>query len=101
MGYILKTHCNFHRLSDSTYQTSKISKLLLLATEVGLEKYKGLDINQINIDLDPIFENCEVQDVVSRQIRDDSTKHTSNDDLTQKLLDIKRKTPLLLNRPGQ
>lgn len=84
MGHTLQTHCNFYRLSDSTYQTAKISKLLLLATEGGLEKYKGLDLNNIDIDLTPITENCNVGDFFSEEEPDDSA-NTSNDNLSQNL----------------
>ncbi|XP_074037276.1 uncharacterized protein isoform X1 [Leptinotarsa decemlineata] len=65
MGHTLKTHCDFYRLSDSTYQTAKISKLLLLATEGGLEKYKGLSLDEINIDMNPIVEECDFEERTS------------------------------------
>ncbi|KAJ8961011.1 hypothetical protein NQ314_006016 [Rhamnusium bicolor] len=84
MGHTLQTHCNFYRLSDSTYQTAKISKLLLLATEGGLEKYKGLDLNNINIDLNLISEDFGLEDIITEQIPDDAT-NTSNDILTPNL----------------
>ncbi|XP_074035340.1 uncharacterized protein isoform X2 [Leptinotarsa decemlineata] len=82
MGHTLQTHCNFYRLSDNTYQTAKLSKLLLLASEGGLEKYKGLDLNHIDIDLNPIFENCEVEEMITEQIPS-NTQSTPNDEVKQ------------------
>lgn len=57
---------------------------MLLATEGGLDKYKGLDLNNINIDLNPISEDCGLEDIITEQIPDDSIS-TSNDNLTPNL----------------
>ncbi|KAG5890073.1 hypothetical protein JTB14_003638 [Gonioctena quinquepunctata] len=54
MGHTLNIHCNVYRLSDSLYQTAKVSKLLLLATEGGVEQYKGMKSDDIDIDLNPM-----------------------------------------------
>ncbi|KAJ8970856.1 hypothetical protein NQ317_015881 [Molorchus minor] len=64
------------RLSDSTYQTAKLSKLLLLATEGGLEKYKGMQIDDIDIDLNPITEEWSLEDKLSCEDNEDFHKFT-------------------------
>ncbi|KAG5890286.1 hypothetical protein JTB14_031883 [Gonioctena quinquepunctata] len=38
-------------IANSLYQTAKVSKLLLLATEGGVEQYKGMKLD--DIDLNP------------------------------------------------
>nr|CAI5829449.1 unnamed protein product [Callosobruchus analis] len=67
MGHTLRTHCNIYRLSDDLYQTAKISKLLLLMMEGGIEQFKGKSLDQIlvDIDLSPIVEE---EDDVTREI---------------------------------
>lgn len=82
MGHTLQTHCNFYRLSDSTYQTAKISKLLLLASEGGLEKFKGLDLNSIDIDLNPIPVDFNIEETITEQISHESE---STEDLTENM----------------
>ncbi|KAK9880519.1 hypothetical protein WA026_011758 [Henosepilachna vigintioctopunctata] len=62
MGHTIKTHCNFYRLTDNMYQTAKVSKLLLLSTNEGLEKYKGMKLDDIDIALDPIEEDIAPTD---------------------------------------
>ncbi|KAG5867507.1 hypothetical protein JTB14_026121 [Gonioctena quinquepunctata] len=54
MGHTLNIHCNVYRLSDSLYQTAKVSKLLLLVTEGGVEQYKGMKLDDIDIDINPM-----------------------------------------------
>lgn len=72
MGHTLKTHCDFYRLSDNMYQTAKISKLLLLASEGGLEKYKGKHLDEIDIDLNPVSEDWPVEEQI-QEINPDNT----------------------------
>lgn len=56
MGHTLKTHCDVYRLSDNMYQTAKVSKLLLLMREGGIEQFQGKKLDDIDIDLSPILE---------------------------------------------
>lgn len=66
MGHTLNIHCNTYRLSDNLYQTAKVSKLLLLASEGGIEQYKGMNLNDINMDLNLIYEKPDrVEDIIA------------------------------------
>lgn len=56
MGHTLKTHCKIYRLSDNMYQTAKVSKLLLLMSEGGIERFKGKNLDDIDVDLTPVVE---------------------------------------------
>lgn len=56
MGHTLKTHCGFYRMSDKIYQTAKVSKLLLLMMDGGAEEFKGKSLDEIQIDLNPIYD---------------------------------------------
>nr|CAI5830019.1 unnamed protein product [Callosobruchus analis] len=62
MGHTLKTHCGVYRISDKIYQTAKISKLLLLMLQGGAESFKGKSLDEINIDLSPIYDEEDEQD---------------------------------------
>ncbi|KAJ8941808.1 hypothetical protein NQ314_010275 [Rhamnusium bicolor] len=57
MGRTLKTHCNVYRMSDKIYQTAKVSKLLLLLTEGGTKQFRGKTLDEIQINLNPIYDN--------------------------------------------
>lgn len=57
MGHTLKTHCGVYRMSDTIYQTAKVSKLLLLMTEGGADEFRGKSLDEINIDLNPVYDN--------------------------------------------
>lgn len=52
---------------------------MLLATEGGLEKYQGLDLNNINIDLNPISENRDLDDIITEQIPHVSANNSNID----------------------
>lgn len=65
MGHTLKTHFNFYRLSDDIYQTAKVSKLLLLMREGGAERFKNKRLDEIHIDLDPISEENDTENINS------------------------------------
>ncbi|KAG5863048.1 hypothetical protein JTB14_030290 [Gonioctena quinquepunctata] len=70
MGHTLNIHCNVYRLSDSLYQTAKVSKLLLLATEEGVEQYKGMKLDDIDIDLNPMCQENTNFNSISEVIED-------------------------------
>lgn len=52
MGHTLKTHCSVYRMTDSVYQTAKVSKLLLLMADGKADRYIGKNIDEIDIDMD-------------------------------------------------
>ncbi|KAI4468090.1 hypothetical protein MML48_2g00016491 [Holotrichia oblita] len=62
MGHTQKTHSEFYRLPDDVYQTAKISKLLLLSKENGIEKFKGKSLEEIELDDEIIEENVSNED---------------------------------------
>nr|CAI5844350.1 unnamed protein product [Callosobruchus analis]CAI5867305.1 unnamed protein product [Callosobruchus analis] len=82
MGHTLKTHCDFYRLSDSMYQTAKISKLLLLASEGGLQKYKGMQLDDINIDLEPVVDDSDLNEQLLEEIGERRTAPTDEPSTT-------------------
>nr|CAI5851793.1 unnamed protein product [Callosobruchus analis] len=82
MGHTLKTHCDFYRLSDSMYQTAKISKLLLLASEGGLQKYKGMQLDDINIDLEPVVDDSDLNEQLLEEIGERRTVPTDEPSTT-------------------
>ncbi|KAF2901269.1 hypothetical protein ILUMI_04917 [Ignelater luminosus] len=58
MDHTLKTHCNMYRMPDSVYQTAKVSKLLLIV-DGKADQFVGKQIDDINIDLNPVCDNEE------------------------------------------
>lgn len=50
MGHTSKTHGEWYRLPSDIYQTAKVSKILLLAQNNSIDKYKGKNLNEIEID---------------------------------------------------
>lgn len=47
MGYDIRVHREYYRLSENTLQLAKISKLLL-AMEKGIDAYKGKSLEEGN-----------------------------------------------------
>ncbi|CAH1957419.1 unnamed protein product [Acanthoscelides obtectus] len=92
MGHTLKTHCDFYRLSDSLFQTAKISKLLLLATEGGLEKYKGMPLDEISIDLSPISEDCDLEDVLLSGNSEQSISTSKGTEIQKPKMPVKKQS---------
>ncbi|KAI4455810.1 hypothetical protein MML48_8g00013055 [Holotrichia oblita] len=62
MGHTLKTHLSVYRMSDNMYQTAKVSKLLLLMADGKVDDYVGKKLDDINIDLNPVYENEDIFD---------------------------------------
>ncbi|KAG5875204.1 hypothetical protein JTB14_016982 [Gonioctena quinquepunctata] len=50
MGHTEKTHTEFYRLTDNTYQTAKVAKILMLLESGKGAKLKGKSLNDINFD---------------------------------------------------
>lgn len=50
MGHTEKTHSEFYRLPADIYQTAKVSKILMMAKNNSIEKYKGKTLSEIQID---------------------------------------------------
>ena len=63
MGHTEQTHRQFYRLPDNVIQTSKISKILLLAENGGdISKYKGKNLDEIEIETENIEEVLEEEE---------------------------------------
>lgn len=74
MGHTLKTHCKIYRLSDNMYQTAKVSKLLLLMNEGGIEQYKGKTLDEIDIELTPLTEEESIINKIKTFDEEDAFK---------------------------
>lgn len=64
MGHTSATHMNFYRLPDDIYQTAKVSKLLLLSEKGQAAKFKGKQLDEIDI-------NLEIEDEADSDNNDD------------------------------
>lgn len=52
MGHTTKTHNEWYRLPSDIYQTAKVSKILLLAQNNTIDKYKGCKLDELDIEGD-------------------------------------------------
>ncbi|XP_039282044.1 uncharacterized protein LOC120350893 [Nilaparvata lugens] len=52
MGHTVNIHRNEYRLPDNVFQTSKIAKLLLAMEKGEASKYKGLTLDEIDVNLE-------------------------------------------------
>ncbi|XP_039296837.1 uncharacterized protein LOC111054622 isoform X12 [Nilaparvata lugens] len=52
MGHTVNIHRNEYRLPDNVFQTSKIAKLLLAMEKGEASKYKGLTLDEIEVNLE-------------------------------------------------
>lgn len=96
MGHTLKTHCSFYRLSDNLYQTAKVSKLLLLLSEGGVEQFKGKNLDDIDIDLNPLEEEETIEDRLNcEEENSDHQEESNNPPSVNK--QSSRKTPVIKN----
>lgn len=90
MGHTLKTHCDFYRMSDNLFQTAKVSKLLLLMREGGVERFKNKSLDEINFDLDPISEEYVTENIISginNELLNDETQRSIENASTDVPLD--------------
>ncbi|KAJ8929593.1 hypothetical protein NQ314_017700 [Rhamnusium bicolor] len=60
MVHTEKTHMEYYRLTESTYQTAKVAKILLLLESGRGAEFKGKALNEITLDND--FLDDEVED---------------------------------------
>lgn len=64
MGHTMGVHYNSYRLPDGTYQTAKVSKLLLLMEKGEAGKYKGKSLDDIELDLKEALQSDNEDDSV-------------------------------------
>ncbi|KAF5278639.1 hypothetical protein FQA39_LY00681 [Lamprigera yunnana] len=96
MGHTRNTHCKIYRLSDNIYQTAKVSKLLLLMSEGGVEQYKGKSLDEIDIDLSPITEQgndverlrCNNTDIEEEELCNEEVQKVQTNTVTVSRLKI-------------
>lgn len=77
MGHTLQTHCKVYGLSDNLFQTAKVSKLLLLMVEEGIERYKSKKLHEIDIDLNPLTEKELLPDLLHDYTNEEKEEHSS------------------------
>ncbi|KAJ8971359.1 hypothetical protein NQ314_000740 [Rhamnusium bicolor] len=61
---LLQFSNNDMEMSDKIYQTAKVSKLLLLLTEGGAEQFRGKTLDEIQLNLNPIYDNETVTEKI-------------------------------------
>jgi len=52
-------HKSFYRLSESAYQVSKVSKLLMMMEKGQGNEYRGIHLDEININVDTLVSDEE------------------------------------------
>ncbi|GJQ64927.1 hypothetical protein Trydic_g7096 [Trypoxylus dichotomus] len=71
MGHTLSVHRSPYRLPDDIYQTAKIfpliiAKLLLLMENGEAEQFKGMELDEINLDLEDLLQTGTNEDIEER-----------------------------------
>lgn len=95
MGHTVGVHKGSYRLPDDVYQTSKISKLLLLMEKGEAAQYKGKSLQEIELDLDEDLmkgdENNKEEDelpLIDDGIKE-NMKKTDNENLKNNSIEMK------------
>ncbi|KAK4882380.1 hypothetical protein RN001_005699 [Aquatica leii] len=88
MGHSQKTHKEFYRITEDTYQTAKVAKVLLLLNAVKGSEFKGKTLEEIQVSENRIVEdeckNKEKQTDIEETI-DNEIVSDSNECSTEKL----------------
>lgn len=75
MGHTLGVHRSSYRLPDDVYQTSRISKLLLLMEEGKAGHFKGKKLDEIDLNLEEDLMNEDDQKIEDAILDYDSDEH--------------------------
>ncbi|XP_027853299.2 uncharacterized protein LOC114132105 [Aphis gossypii] len=59
MGHFKEVHKQFYRLSESTFQVAKVSKLLLMMKKEQGQEYRGKILDEIDINIDSLVTDIE------------------------------------------
>lgn len=59
MGHSKEVHKQFYRLSESTFQVTKVSKLLLMMEKGQGQEYRGKSLDEIDINIDSLVTDIE------------------------------------------
>lgn len=73
LGHTEKTHAEWYRLPNDIYQTAKVSKLLMLSKSTNIEKYKGLSLDEININ------DCVIEETYENEEEAEDTEIVQNE----------------------
>lgn len=55
MGHSKEIHKTFYRLPENVYQVAKVSKFLLIMERGNTDKYRGMNIDEININVESLI----------------------------------------------
>ncbi|KAG9268080.1 hypothetical protein AMEX_G18978 [Astyanax mexicanus] len=77
MGHDIRVHREYYRLSESTIQLAKISKLLI-AIEKGSHTYLGRSLEELNIDEDTLDDEQSDHECTPRQEKQKRSSRTSS-----------------------
>lgn len=81
MGHTSEIHKTYYRLPSDVYQMAKVSKLLLLNERGETAKYKGLKLDDINIDLDVVEEDNSEDELENDDINSIQSKSCELDNM--------------------
>ncbi|KAJ8971979.1 hypothetical protein NQ317_010075 [Molorchus minor] len=70
MGHTVGVHKGSYRLPNDVYQTAKIAKLLLLMEQGEAAEFKGLPLNEIQLDLE--------EDLMAENVNKVDKEHSDN-----------------------
>lgn len=89
MGHTTKTHNEWYRLPSDIYQTARVSKILLLAQKNGIDKYKGRNISELDVDGDIVESNSEDENekedlLIEEDCQEKETNSVGNRSITQR-----------------
>lgn len=59
LGHTKDVHKNFYRLSESTFQVAKVSKLLLMMEKGQGHEFRGKNLDEIEINIDSLMTDDE------------------------------------------
>lgn len=79
MGHTADIHKTYYRLPSDVYQMAKVSKLLLLNEKGEASKYRGKNLDDIALDMDPVEDDNS---------EDDTENDLNIDEETQPILEI-------------
>lgn len=76
MGHTADIHKTYYRLPSDVYQMAKVSKLLLLNEKVEASKYRGKNLDDITLDMDPVEDDNSEDDTENDLNIDEETQPT-------------------------
>lgn len=71
MGHNIKTHTEWYRLPNDVYQTAKVSKILLLAQNNSIDKYRGQKLDELEVGDEVIETQDDSENEMGEQMEND------------------------------